>query len=240
MQYLPVVSTVLVAVFAARVFGRWLERPSRWHQLFWGVGLVFYGLGSLTESLHALFGWSETWGEANFKVWYIAGAVLVAAWLGQGTVFLLWRRIAVPTLAVLLVASAYAVFAVASAPFEPGPLIDAAQLSAKDVLPMGVRLLTPFFNIYGLITLVGGALWSAFYYLRRRTHANRMAGNVAIAAGALMPAIGGTLNRFGFQGLYLGELVGAFLMFYGFLLASRHAAVAAADSSPAHASSASS
>ena len=230
MQYLPIVSTILVVVFAARVFGRWLERRSRWHQLFWGIGLVFYGLGSLTESLHALFGWSESWGEANFKVWYIAGAVLVAAWLGQGTVFLLWRRIAVPTLAVLVVASA---------PFEPGPLIDAAQLSAKDVLPMGVRLLTPFFNIYGLITLVGGALWSAIHYLRRRTHANRMAGNVAIAAGALMPAIGGTLNRFGFQGLYLGELVGAFLMFYGFLIASRPAAVDAAESSPLPASAAS-
>lgn len=36
------------------------------------------------------------------------------------------------------------------------------------LLPLGsaVRLTTPFFNIYGLLTLVGGALYSAYLFWR--------------------------------------------------------------------------
>ncbi len=52
----------------------------------------------------------------------------------------------------------------------PRLLDDTAELTGKGVLPTSVRLITPFFNIYGVITLIGGALWSAYYYLRRRTN----------------------------------------------------------------------
>ena len=83
-----------------------------------------------------------------------------------------------------------------------------------------VRLTTPFFNIYGLITLVGGALWSAWLFLRRRVLPNRVLGNALIAAGALAVASASTLTRFGYgQYLYLGELVAAGLMYAGFLAA---------------------
>jgi hypothetical protein len=84
-----------------------------------------------------------------------------------------------------------------------------------------VRLTTPFFNIYGLITLVGGALWSAWLFLRKRVLPNRVLGNVLIAAGALSIGFASTLTRLGVGGyLYLGELVAAVLMYAGFVLAS--------------------
>ncbi len=42
----------------------------------------------------------------SFRLWYLFGAILVAAWLGQGTVYLLARRrIAYRCMAVLAVAS---------------------------------------------------------------------------------------------------------------------------------------
>ena len=94
----------------------------------------------------------------------------------------------------------------------------------RGLLPLGasVRLTTPFFNIYGLLTLVGGALYSAFLFWRKRVLPNRVIGNVLIAAGALSIGFASTLTRLGHgQFLYLGELLAAVLMFSGFLTAGR-------------------
>jgi hypothetical protein len=94
----------------------------------------------------------------------------------------------------------------------------------RGLLPPGtaVRLTTPFFNIYGLITLVGGAIWSAYLFWRKRVLPNRVLGNVLIAAGALSIGSASMLTRLGYGNLlYLGELVAAVLMFAGFLAAAR-------------------
>ncbi|MCI0554196.1 MAG: hypothetical protein L0287_24870, partial [Anaerolineae bacterium] len=85
-----------------------------------------------------------------------------------------------------------------------------------------VRLTTPFFNIYGLLTLVGGAIWSAYLFWRKRVMPNRVVGNVLIASGALLIGFASTLTRLGYgQFLYLGELLSAILMFAGFRFAAR-------------------
>jgi hypothetical protein len=96
--------------------------------------------------------------------------------------------------------------------------------AVRGLLPLGspVRLTTPFFNIYGLLTLVGGAIWSAFLFWRKRIMPNRVIGNVLIAAGALLIGSASTLTRLGYgQFLYLGELLSAILMFAGFRFAAR-------------------
>jgi len=46
-----------------------------------------------------------------------------------------------------------------------------------------------------------------------------MSGNILIATGAMAPACGGVLNRFGLPGLYIGEFIGVFLMYIGFMQA---------------------
>jgi len=96
--------------------------------------------------------------------------------------------------------------------------------AVRGILPLGtsVRLTTPFFNIYGLLTLVGGAIWSAYLFWRKRVLPNRVIGNVLIAAGALSIGFASTLTRLGYgQLLYIGELIAAVLMFAGFLTAAR-------------------
>ncbi len=103
-----------------------------------------------------------------------------------------------------------------------------AVLVKRGLLPLGasVRLTTPFFNIYGLLTLVGGAIWSAYLFWRKRVLPNRVIGNVLIAAGALLIGTASTLTRLGYgQYLYIGELLSAILMFSGFLLAAKPKAV---------------
>ncbi|KPL22428.1 MAG: hypothetical protein AMJ93_07150 [Anaerolineae bacterium SM23_84] len=51
---------------------------------------------------------------------------------------------------------------------------------------------------------------------------NRVIGNILIAVGALAPGLGGLFSRLGLSGyLYLGELLGAVLMYAGFLRSTR-------------------
>ncbi len=96
--------------------------------------------------------------------------------------------------------------------------------AVRGILPLGtpVRLTTPFFNIYGLLTLVGGAIYSAYLFWRKRVMPNRVIGNVLIAAGALLIGFASTLTRLGYgEYLYVGELVSAVLMYAGFRFAAR-------------------
>jgi len=97
-------------------------------------------------------------------------------------------------------------------------------MAIRGLLPLGspVRLTTPFFNIYGLLTLVGGAIYSAFLFWRKRVMPNRVVGNVLIAAGALLIGTASTLTRLGYgEYLYLGELLSAVIMYFGFRFAAK-------------------
>ncbi|MEI6388618.1 MAG: hypothetical protein WCQ50_18540, partial [Spirochaetota bacterium] len=216
MSLLPFVSSTVSLAFAVAVLVRFLGHRGHRHLLLWTVGLVMYSLGGFCEGWNGVFGWNET----VFRLWYLFGAMLVAAWLGQGTVFLLVKpALARITLAILAIASIYGGFRVFGATLDPGQMIG-AELSGHAITSPGVRILTPFFNIYGTLTLVGGAIWSALTFFRKRALRNRAIGNVLIAAGSLCPAFGGTFSRFGFgNALYVSELLGAIVIFVGFLWA---------------------
>jgi hypothetical protein len=218
--YLPFISSAISLVFALLVFRRYAERKST-HLLFWGIGLTFYAIGGFCEGYYGAFGWNPL----VFRLWYLFGAILVAAWLGQGTVFLLAKKKwAVWTLGILLVGSVYGLIRVFGAELDPSLVTTGvhtgSELSGSAIVTPGVRLLTPLFNVYGTVTLVGGAIWSAWIFFRKRVLLHRTIGNILIAAGALAPAFGGSFSRFGIPGaLYIGELIGAVLMFAGFIRA---------------------
>lgn len=222
MAFIPLTSAVISFVFAGFVFKRYLTKHHT-NNLLWGIGMVFYGIGGACEAAYGLFGWNPL----VFRLWYLFGAILVAAWLGQGTVFLLFKKqIARILMAVLLVASIYAAYRVFTASLDPAGMISSlhtgSELSGGAIQTKGVRTLTPFFNLYGTLALVGGALYSAFLFFRKRVLLHRVIGNVLIATGALLPAFGGTFSRFGIPGaLYISELLGAIVIFIGFLRATK-------------------
>jgi hypothetical protein len=218
--WLPFASSVVSFVFAFLVLKRYLARR-RPHLLLWGIGMVFYGTGGFCEAYYGAFGWNRL----IFRLWYLCGALLVAAWLGQGTVYLLARRRWANALMVLLaLASLYGAIRIFSAELDPGlmttSLHTGSELSGDAIVTPGVRALTPFFNLYGTVTLVGGALYSAWIFWRKRVLLHRTIGNILIAVGATLPAFGGAFSRFGIPGaLYISEFLGAVLMFIGFLRA---------------------
>ncbi len=222
MHYIPILSTIVTFAFAAAVLARWRYRKGP-HLLLWGLGLVWYGLGTLSEVLLAF-----TFSPWVLKLWYLSGAVLTAAWLGQGTVYLLVRKrgIANILMAILGIASLAALVMLLLAPITPAAanFHPSLPVSAqyKDILTRGgvVILLTILLNIYGTITLVGGAIYSAFLFWRKHILVQRMLGNILIAAGAMMPAVGGSFLRAGLPDiLYLSEFLGVVIMYGGFMLA---------------------
>lgn len=217
---LPLTASVISFIFAFIVFKRYLNRRGP-HLLLWGIGLIFYGIGGFCEFYYGAFGWSSL----IFRLWYLCGAILVAAWLGQGTVYLLAKRRLANILMVLLaLGSLYAAFRVFTAQLDPTLMTTSvhtgSELSGHAIVNNSIRTLTPIFNIYGTVTLVGGALYSAWIFWRKRVLLHRTIGNILIAVGALAPAFGGAFSRFGISGaLYWGELLGVILLFIGFVRA---------------------
>lgn len=97
-------------------------------------------------------------------------------------------------------------------------------LAVRGIIPYGtpVRLTTPLMNIYGLLSLVGGAIYSAYLFWRKRVLPNRVIGNILIAAGALLIGGASVLTRLGYgQFLYVAELLSAIIMFVGFRVTAR-------------------
>ena len=219
MTYIPYLSTLVTFAFTVAVYNRYRQRGGT-HLLLWALGLLFYGIGTLSEVTLSL-----TFNAFVLKIWYLTGAMLTAAWLGMGTVHLLVRKgkIAQVTTWALAIVSLLAFLLVLIAPTLPASynVTLPASEQYKDILTRsGLTIfLTIILNIYGTLTLVGGAIYSAFLFWRKKILANRMFGNVLIAAGALSPAMGGTLLKAGYTDmLYISEFIGAILMFIGFVM----------------------
>ncbi|MCU0498710.1 MAG: hypothetical protein MUF87_15270 [Anaerolineae bacterium] len=234
--FLSIVSSVITGIFAALVLKRWYDKR-RPHLLAWGIGLAMYFLGTLSQVI-LYFVWSPFF----FGLWYWSGALMVAAWLGQGTTYLLVRRGNIAKnlqMALILVGVMTLPWTLFLTPFnadawQPNRDIteifategnrETGEISKVGILPLEsrgtVRFFSPIMNTWGTIALVGGAIYSSILFRRKQIMRNRMIGNWFIAAGGLMPALGGVLIRLGDPSYkYLGEMLGAVLIFVGFLLA---------------------
>jgi hypothetical protein len=214
-HYLPILTSALALWFAPQLFRRWRERRPAPHLFWWGLGVALYGVGTVTESLTTLLGWSEP----VFRAWYISGALLGGAPLAQGTAYLLLSRRSANRLTALLLA----VVAVAAACVLLSPIalerVEAHRLSGRVLEWAWVRRFSPFINSYAFLMLVGGALLSAWRFRGVPGGRGKVLGNVAIAAGGLLPGIGGTFTRFGHvEVLYVTELAGLLLIYLGYRL----------------------
>ena len=211
--WIPVATTLVASAFATIVLRRYRARGGT-HLLWWGIGLVLYGVGTLTESLTTIFGWNE-W---VFRAWYVTGALCGGAPLAQGTVYLMLKRRVAHVLSSLLVAAIVvgAVLVFLSPVSAP---LDGHRLSGTSLDWQRIRLLSPFINSYAAIFLIGGAIVSAIRYRKQLEKRHKYLGNVFIAIGAILPGIGGTFTRFGHvEVLYVTEFAGLLLIYAGYRL----------------------
>jgi hypothetical protein len=219
-HYLPILTTVLSALFAASLFRRWLAKRSP-HLWWWSFGIATYGLGTLIESTITLGG-NSVW---LTKAWYIAGALLGGYPLAQGSLFLSWpRRVAWPlTIASVTFVTIAAVLVILS-PVDLSAL-EPHRPTGRILAWHWVRLLTPVINLYAVFFLIGGALVSAWRHYRYRGHKYRALGNALIAFGAILPGIGGSFAKAGMvEALYVGECIGIMFIWAGDRVCSRETA----------------
>jgi hypothetical protein len=212
-HYLPLVSTVVAAGFASVLWRHWRRKPKARYLLWWALGITLYGVGTLTEGLTTVFGWNEV----IFRSWYVSGALLGAAPLAQGSVYLLLSparadRLAVALMTYIAMASAFVI----ATPINHD-LIESHRLSGEVMTWQWVRMFSPLVNSYAVIFLIGGAVWYAVKYRKAAGASTRVRGNWLIAIGAILPGVGGTYARMGLvEVLYVTELVGLVLIWAGY------------------------
>ncbi len=212
--HLPILSTLVASAFAGALFRRHRAKGGL-HVLWWGIGMVTYAIGTFTESYTTLFGWNPV----VFRFWYVAGAFLGGYPLAQGSIYLLMPRRFADASAILvttvIVAAGTGVFLT---PLDAS-LAEAHRLSGGVIVWSGLRLVSPFLNLYALGFLVGGAVLSALRFRKAPELRDRFLGNVWIAVGGILPGIGGSFTRFGWvEVLYVTELLGLLLIYAGYRL----------------------
>jgi hypothetical protein len=211
-SYIPVLTTLFSVFFLSRIVPHYLAKRSP-YLLWWTLGVLTFGLGTLTESINAIFGWTE-W---NTKIWYIVGALLGGYPLAQGTIYLLMKKrfadiSALVCSTVILVAAV----CVLSSPVEIPEGFD-YRLTGKVFTWQWVRGFSPLLNLYAFVFLFGGAVYSAVQYFAKEKGRARFLGNILIAIGALLPGIGGSFTRFGYvEVLYITELIGLIFIYFGY------------------------
>lgn len=197
-----IASAGISAVFSFLVFHQWMVHRKS-YQLVWSLGLAMFAAAALMQGLAEAYGWSV----GVYKAYYFLAAPLVAV-LGVGSAFLTSRRGGLVFALYTGVLGAAFAWVVATA------TVDVAAFSLP--LPAGqgfsesVRIWSPLFTVPGSLALIGIALYSFWR--------SRLTFNLWIAAGAVVAAASGSLATFGVGwALYLGELAGIALMFWGFL-----------------------
>ena len=112
---LPAVTSLLAFLFALLLLDQWRDRRHGF-QLAWAFGMLCFAIGSGAEAVAIYSGWNEI----LYRAWYLAGAVLTAAWLGLGTAFLLGRTRFGYMYAVLLLLSGLVALMIRNNPIYEG------------------------------------------------------------------------------------------------------------------------
>lgn len=211
-EYLPIATTLFSIFFSIEIYNHY-KAKKKTYLLWWTIGVIAFGLGTLAESINVLYGWSET----NLRYWYIVGALLGGFPLAQGSVYLLLnKRFANITSAIFITLIIIASIAVILTPLTIPENYD-QKLTGALFKWKWVRYFSPFINIYAFIFLVGGAVYSALKYYRLKQREAPFKGNIFIAIGGLLPGIGGICTRMGYVNvLFVTELIGLFMIYMGY------------------------
>ncbi|OGT28127.1 MAG: hypothetical protein A2Z17_02550 [Gammaproteobacteria bacterium RBG_16_66_13] len=229
---ISVLDLALSACFTLIVAAQWLARR-RLHQLFWASALLVWTLAVAAETAAAAQG---AWSPLTYRVYYACGALMVAAWLGAGSLFLAASpRLARANAFLVAALSLAGVLAMAAFPVDPSLLgrTDALGFVEVKVFPIvPVRLLVILANVLGTLTFVGSALFSLWRLRDRVFSRARTGGILLIALGGMTAAAAHSLGVLGGPGLFrISELAAILLIFTGYALSGRRLPVQAVATS---------
>ena len=215
----PLGAGIIAGVFCAMLLVRFAKRR-RPHEGLWAIALAMYAAASIAMFLGVAAGWTP----AEFRWYWLFGAVLNVPFLAAGELFVLtrarWARGG--TLALLLAATGIATWSITVAAIQGDAL--------RSALPLGKEAfgdntapyrLSQLYAFPAYFFLLGGSVWSALKMRGRSELRDRTTGTVAIAVGATIVAIGSGVGA-GFDIVPLFSLslaAGIAVMFWGFIRA---------------------
>ena len=220
MWIFPLAAAGIALVFAALLGAQFVSRR-RPFQLLWAVAMLMYAAAAAAVFLGVLDGWSV----AEFRVYWLFGAVLNVPFLAAGEAHLLvHNRVILRIVDVLLaVTTVVAIALVFSAEISQSAL--AGHLPAGKTVwaaQPSMRILASACSYVAYIYLVAGTIWSAVKMRKQPGTRDRFQGTLAIAIGATIVAAGAAFAVKGMaEGFSLTLSVGIAVMFWGFLRASR-------------------
>ncbi len=226
---LAATAALVSLIFAACTFERWLTRR-RPYELTWSIALLTFCLGALALA----WGSSAGWNSANFRLFYLFGAIVNVPLLAVGQIELLSRKPWVKHLRLVVVLVAiWATGVLTATPLKAEVPLERLPRGAEvfSTLP---RVLAAVGSAGGAAVVFLGAGYSFAVLLRARLRRERDVGGVQpanarvvgtglITLGTVILSASGTLNkRFGEMTAFAVTLTaGVIVLFFGFVVSSR-------------------
>jgi hypothetical protein len=220
----PLFVAVISLAFAVMVLRQWQSRH-RPHQLIWGIALTMAAVASLAYAGFLIDG-----SPALFRLYYAFGALMMAAYLGMGSLYLaLDRRIANLILVAVTAVSALGLVLIFTSPINSATLHNVEQHGGPGtgVLSSGLWV-APLvvLNIFGAVAVIAVAVFSAVKVLQRQAPTRFAVANVVIAIGTGIISAAGSAARLGSpNSFWVTMAVGWLVIFAGFLMTTNLATV---------------
>jgi len=227
----PFAASVVSAAFGVHLLGRFgRRRGSNPAEGVWAVAMLMYAAASIALALGVLDGWSS----AEFRAYWLFGAVLNVPYLAAGEVYLLARNrwVGHTVLVLVLVLTAYATLEIRTAPIAATHLDEEFPLG-REVFGDGSipHRMAQFYSYPAYLFLLIGTVWSALKMRGRPELVSRFNGVLLLAVGATIVAVGSGIGAgLGNFALFSAALaVGVIVMYWGFIMATRRPACVAAE-----------
>jgi hypothetical protein len=220
MWVFPAAASVVAAVFAGLLGRRWLDRR-RPSEGVWCVAMLMFAGASLALLLGTVSGWTP----AEYRTYWLLGAVLTVPFLAAGELLLLFRRRSMTTalLLLLLFLTALAFNRVRTAVPDVGALAQELPAGSEvwEADPF-VLTLARLYSYPAFAVLILGTLWSAWRMREAANLRDRFVGTLLIAVGATVVAAGSAFAAAGALAGFSATLAGGVaVMFWGFVRATR-------------------
>jgi hypothetical protein len=226
----PIINVIVTGLFAGVVLSQYARRH-RIYQLYWAIALLMAFVATLAYLAMIVAQPASESGILFFRIYYILGGALTPAWLGMGSVALVFsRRTTRICLGILSFISLVAISFILDASIDLAQIRQVVGTPGTGVLQPGPWLVPLILlNTLGVVALAGISIYSGWKLVRRQPDiaglrtSNVLWANVLILVGALLNGAAGSLARFfGVENVFwLIMALGWVILFIGVLLASR-------------------
>src|SRR4051794_32518685 len=154
---LAFLATAIGTLFAQSTAVRYTQGRKPHHRA-WTIALALFALASAMLALGAVNGWNA----ANFRAFYLFGAILGVPWLALGTIYLLGSAtVGRKVETAVWCFTGLAVGVMCSAPLHHGAITFASIPDGKAVFGAWPRVLAGVGSGVGAMVVFVGAVWSA-------------------------------------------------------------------------------